>query len=71
MAKKKMEGWKVAVIALAAVIGLGSIVAFSKDEEKEEDDWRGCSVATLVDGAWVESELDSEAAFEKFLNGDA
>lgn len=37
MAKKKMEGWKVAVIALAAVIGLGSIVAFSKDEEKEEE----------------------------------
>ena len=47
------------------------VVPYDEDEEKEEDDWRGCSVATLVDGAWVESELDSVAAFEKFLNGDA
>ncbi len=47
------------------------VVPYDEDEEKEEDDWRGCSVALRVDGAWVETELDSEAAFEKFLRGDA
>ncbi len=47
------------------------VVPYDDEESKEEDDWRDCLVALRVDGAWVESELDSEAAFEKFLNGDA
>lgn len=47
------------------------VVPYDDEESKEEDDWRGCSVALRADGGWAESELDSEAAFEKFLNGDA
>ena len=47
------------------------VVPYDDEESKEEDDWRSCSVALRADGGWAESELDSEAAFEKFLNGDA